>query len=407
MSENPLRVGIIGFGMIGKVHAFAHQAMSYYAPLLPIRCQITSVATIHKETAEKAKRIIGCDFATTNFKEITENPDIDIVHICSPNDQHFPALLSAIRQNKNIYCDKPLVVSLNEAKKIDAELSRTDSQGKRLYTKTSQMTFHLRFFSAIKRMKQILDENRIGRIFQYRIGYYHASNISRQTPFKWKHGESGGAIRDLVSHLLDLVDFLIGLPEELLADSIIAYPNRPLPLASAKNVSNATYYQTVESEDSVSILTRGLLNPPASSDPLFSPVQGVIEASKLATGCEDDLRLEIHGEKGALRFSLMNPHYLEFFDATLSDRPFGGYSGWLQIPCGGRYEFPDADFPSHKSSTGWIRAHIASLSNFLNDIANNRPGNPSLLQGIRIQSALDAVAKSCQSRLWTPVLTDN
>ena len=67
------------------------------------------------ETAEKARRTLGADVAATDYRAVTENPAINIVHICSPNHAHKDAILSAIRHGKHIYCDKPLTATLNEA----------------------------------------------------------------------------------------------------------------------------------------------------------------------------------------------------------------------------------------------------------------------------------------------------
>ena len=134
-----------------------------------------------------------------------------------------------------------------------------------------------------------------------------------------------------------------------------------------------------------------------------SGASGVIEATKLATGNEDELVLEIHGEQGALRFRLMQPHYLEFFDATTADRPLGGDSGWKQIPCGGRYESPDNDFPSPKASIGWMRAHVACLSNFLHAVVENRQTTPDLHQGIAVDRLIDSVLRSATERRWIDV----
>jgi predicted dehydrogenase len=199
-------------------------------------------------------------------------------------------------------------------------------------------------------------------------------------PFKWKHTKSGGAVRDIGSHLLDLTLHLLGPFESVLAETTLAFPQRPLAAGGLRNV---------ESEDAVSMLVR-----------LKSGARGVIEATKLATGSEDEMVLEIHGERGAIRFRLMQPHYLEFFDATLSDRPLGGDTGWKRIPCGGRYESPDNDFPSPKSSIGWPRAHVACLSNFLHAVEENRPTTPDLRQGITVDRLIDTVLRSATERQW-------
>ena len=371
------RVGILGFGMIGKVHAYSYSAMPFYTEPMGATFRITHVATSRKETAERAKAICGAEVATTDYREITENPDVDIVHICTPNDLHVEPLLSAIRHRKKIYCDKPLTASLEEAERISEILKESH------YAETNQMTFHLRFFPARIRAKKLLDAGALGRILQFRLGFFHSSNASAMAPFKWKHSKSGGATRDLGSHLLDLTFHLLGSFDSLLAETTLAFSQRSTPAGERRNV---------ESEDAVSMFVR-----------MKSGASGVIEATKLATGNEDEMVLEIHGEQGALRFRLMQPHYLEFFGASTADQPLGGNSGWKQIPCGGRYELPDNDFPSPKSTIGWMRAHVASLSNFLHAVVENQQTVPDLLQGIAVDRLIDSVLRSAAERCWIDV----
>ncbi len=371
-------VGLIGFGMIGKVHAFGYATLPYYMNPLPGDFRITHVATAHRETAEAAKTLCQTEVATTDYRHITENPDIDVVHICTPNDFHCEPLLSAIRNKKHIYCEKPLCTTWTEAEAIRGKIETTG------YAATNQMTFHLRFFPAIKRMKRLIDEGRLGRLLQFRVGYFHASNASPDLPYKWKHAPSGGVIRDLASHLLDLVDFLIGPFDSLTAKTQIAYPSRPLTAPTPNDPAPPRKEVTVE--DAVYIFAQ-----------MQSGACGVLEATKLATGTEDELRLEIHGEKGAVRFQLLDPHFVEFFDATASDKPLGGNSGWLRIPAGGRFESPQTTFPSPKSSIGWTRAHCACLGNFLQSVAEGKPAQPDLRQGVKVQELMEKVLRSSES----------
>ncbi len=366
--------------MIGKVHAYGYAAMPYYSEPMNATFRITHVATSRSETAERAKAICGADAGTTDYRTITENPEIDIVHLCSPNELHAEQLVSAIRNKKKIYCDKPLTATLADAQRV-LDVLETEK-----YAETSQVTFHLRFFPALMRAKRMLDEGKLGRILQFRIGFFHSSNASGATPFKWKHTQTGGAVRDIGSHLFDLTDHLLGPIESLLAETTLAFPRRPVALGSDQ-------FRNVESEDAVSLLVR-----------MKSGANGVIEATKLATGNEDEMLLEIHGEKGAVRFRLMQPHYLEYFDATASDRPLGGEAGWKAIPCGGRYESPDTDFPSPKSSIGWPRAHVACLSNFLHAVVDNRQASPDLRQGAKIDLLTGTVLRSAMERRWIDVM---
>jgi predicted dehydrogenase len=130
---------------------------------------------------------------------------------------------------------------------------------------------------------------------------------------------------------------------------------------------------------------------------------GTIEATKLATGTEDELRLEIHGSRGAIRFHGMDPHHLEFHDATAADQPQGGLRGWNRIDCGHRYPPPSAGFPSPKAAIGWLRCHVACLAAFLEAVAQGRPAVPGLEQGIRVQQLMDCVQRSAAENRWVEV----
>ena len=155
-------VGIVGFGFIGKVHAFGYRNLSMYYDPVPLEARITHVAASRPETAERGRKLVGADHAVTDYREITENPQVDIVHICTPNHLHKEALLSAIRHNKHIYCDKPLTAGLDEAEEVRDALTG--------YRGTAQMTFQSRFFPAVMRARQLIDEGLLGDVLEFRCG---------------------------------------------------------------------------------------------------------------------------------------------------------------------------------------------------------------------------------------------
>jgi hypothetical protein len=99
----------------------------------------------------------------------------------------------------------------------------------------------------------------------------------------------------------------------------------------------------------------------------------------------------------------MEPHWLDFHDAAASDRPLGGTRGWNRISAGGRYDPPATVFPSPKTATGWLRAHVACLGNFLQAVAEEGTAEPGLQQGVRIQHLMDCVQRSAASRTWVDV----
>ena len=179
--------------------------------------------------------------------------------------------------------------------------------------------------------------------------------------------------------------FLLGDYASVFAATHTAYAERP-------SVDDPGIKVPVDAEDCVMLLSR-----------MESGGIGHIEATKLATGTEDEMRFEIHGSKGALRFNGMDPHHLEIYDLSVADKPVGGNRGWTKVATGQRYPEPANGFPTPKAAIGWMRGHMACLANFLQDIAAGKPGNPGLDQGIYIQHLIDCCRRSAHDGKWVNV----
>jgi predicted dehydrogenase len=383
------RVGIIGFGFIGRVHAYGHINLPLYYSPLPFKTRITHVCTGHEQTAQVGAEMIGAEQAVTDFRAITENPNIDIVHICSPNHLHREQMLSAMAHGKAIFCDKPLTANFEEAEQIQKALKDYDS--------TCGMTFHSRFFPATLRARQLAEEGFLGRILNFRAAFLHSGSVNPQAPLKWKlsGAAGGGVIADLGSHLLDLLHTLIGDYQELTASTQIAFPSRPDPKDPSKSVA-------VDAEDSAVILAKMLprVSGGSQSEARQEPALGTIEATKLATGTGDELRIEIHGTSGGIRYNSARPHYLDIFQQDQPDQPIGDTRGWTTIETGQSYPQPAAAFPGSKIAIGWMRAHMACLAEFLFALHEGRSADPDVHQGIYIQHVMDRIGESDRSRQW-------
>ena len=373
-----LNVGIVGFGFIGKVHAFGYQNIPFYYDMDRWQSKITHICTAHEETAKKAEKVVPQAVGITDYRVITENPNIDVVDIASPNNQHFEVLVSAIKNNKHIYCDKPLVMNSKEAKIIEELLAN--------YNGISQMTLHNRFFPVTLKAKELIQEGAIGEVLEFNGCYLHSGNVDPTTPLKWKlsGAAGGGVVADLGSHILDLKQFLMGDFTEVSATTNIAYPTRPSFEDPNKQV-------VVDAEDNMIVLAK-----------LANNACGTIRASKIATGSEDELSFEIYGTKGAIRLEPMNLQNLFFYDNTCSSNSYGGRKGWIAIDCGQRYPKP-AGFPTPKAVLGWTRGHVHCLYNFLDAVVENRHVSPSLADGVKLQYLLDKVKVSAQEKRWVEI----
>ena len=372
-----LRIGLLGFGYIGRAHACAVRDIPLYYDDGDFSAEITHVCTSRPETAQKAAAVLGA-VPVNDFRQITENPDIDVVDIASPNNRHLEQLLSAMAHGKHIYCDKPLCSDEREAAQIAEALKS--------YRGTSQMTLQFRFFPATMRAKQLIEEGRLGDILEFHGSFPHSGSADPKTPLKWKlSGAAGGGVTaDLGSHIFDLLHYLLGDFDSLSAVTRIVYPERPSADDPNKMVK-------VDAEDDMQTLVR-----------LKNGALGTVTASKIATGTEDGITFTIHGTKGALMLKAMDLDRLYFYDNTAPGAPFGGVRGWTAIDCGQRYEKP-AVFPASKAVIGWTRGHIHCYYSFLRAVTDGKAAPAPLEEGVCIQNLLAKVKESAASGRWVKV----
>lgn len=378
MQLKELGVGIIGFGFMGKTHTYAYNTIPFFYDNLPFKIKLKGVCSRREETVQEAKEKYGFELATTDIKELFNREDIHIINICTPNINHKDMIIGALKAGKHIYCDKPMVVNYNEAMKI---LKLLDDNPE-LEKLTTQITFQNRFFPATMRAKQLIEEGAIGTPISFRASYLHSGSVEADKPIGWKLDKEagGGVLLDMGSHVLDMIFYLIGEYASISAKTHILYPTRPDKNGNKVNI---------EADDLVVIMAK-----------MKNGAVGTIEASKIATGTNDDFRVEIHGDKGAIRFNIMEPNWLEYYDNNISDKPMGGKKGFTKIECVQRFEKPGGSFPPSKVSIGWLRAHVHSLYNFLSCIYGGKKANPSLREGAYIQYVMEKAFESDKLNKW-------
>jgi predicted dehydrogenase len=252
------------------------------------------------------------------------------------------------------------------------------------------MIFNYRFSPAMMRARQLVEEGFLGRIFSVRAAYLHAGYVDPTRPISWRLDAArsgGGALFDLGSHVLDLIRFLLGEYESVYAVTETFIKERPLPGKPGERM-------TVNVDDLALMIVR-----------LANGAVGTFEASRLATGTNDELRLEIHGSEGALRFNLMEPNWLYVYDARQPGEPVGGQRGFKAIETVQRYPAP-AVLPGPKFSVGWMRFHIASQYDFIANLVEGRPASPDFVDGLKVQEVMEAGYISAREKRWVSLPLD-
>ncbi len=371
-----LGVSIVGFGFMGRTRTLAHKAIPFYYDPPPLESKLRVVCEATSALSKAAKATGGFERSTTDPEEAINADDVDIVHICTPNSEHMSALRAAIAAGKHICVEKPVTASLAEADELETLLP--DCSGK------AQVVLQCRFFPATLRAKQLIEEGFLGPVTHFRAAYLHSGSVDPNKAVNWKStaAAGGGVIRDLGVHILDLLWWLIGPFDSVCCTSRIWSSERP-------SADKPGTMMAIDVEEAAALLLR-------AGDGAF----GTVEVSKIATGTEDELRFEIHGRHGAMRFNLMDPNCLEVFDERDAGGDYGGQRGWKKLTCLQKYPAPGGKFPGPKFTIGWIRAHVHSLYSFLKAIAEDTEPGPSLAEGIHRQRILEAVRESAGTGAW-------
>lgn len=371
LEKNTYRIGLLGFGAMGQTHAYAIRNLPFFYRDLPFAARIDGVVTRSIEKSERVCREYGLGKPFRDEDTLIASPDIDIIDICTPNILHYETLKKAIAAGKAIYCEKPLCISYAQAKEIATLAKENGTVG--------HIVFNNRHLAPIQRAKQLIDEGRLGRILSFRADYLHNSALNIQKNAGWKQDKTvcgGGVLFDLGSHVIDLVYSLCGEFRSVSGLSQIAFPTRI--------GMNGETWQT--NADEAFYMTAVLKNGAC----------GTLTVSKLTTGANDDLHLEIVGEKGALRFSLMDPNWLYFYDATAVDAPIGGLRGFTRIECVGRYPAPAGTFPSPKAARGWLEGHVESMLHFLTQVHRGISGHPDFTDAAHVQAVMETAYRSAE-----------
>lgn len=374
----PVRIGMIGYGGIGRVHAMAYRSLPFHYGLPAAAVPVVGVATARAATAQAAAAEIGCAYWTDDYRQLLAREDVDAVDICVPNHLHAEIVLAAAAAGKHIYCEKPLAMNVAEAQAMAEAVAAAGV--------IAQMTFNFRFFPAVLRAQQLVQEGFLGRIFSFRGRYYRASYIDPNKPLTWRQRKAvagGGALFDIGSHILDLLYSLLGPYAAVQATLDTLIPQRPAAPGSSD-------LQPVDVDDIALLHLR-----------TASGVLGLVEVSRMGTGLTNDLQFEIFGEKGALRFNAVDPAWLEVYDVRDAGSPLGGMRGFRKVQAVGHYEGQKA--PDASMSPDFVRTHAECQYQFLRAVAEGRPARPNLADGLHIQAVMAAAEKSSAAGGWVQV----
>jgi predicted dehydrogenase len=371
-------IGIIGAGFMGKTHTYNYVNMPLFYDDLPFKIKLVGICNRTLSKAERLKEDFGYEFATSDYTDLLNRKDIDIIDVCTPNHLHHEQITAALRAGKHVYADKPLCITDDEAE----DIVRVAEQAGVIH----QMAFHYRFYPWSFRIKKLIDDGFFGKIISFRITYYHSSNIKTKKFRGWKQDvklAGGGTLVDMGSHVLDLLYNYLGEFDRLSLSSMILHPERP---------DDNGRLVKIESEDHVLINSK-----------MKNGAFGTMEISKIIAGSNDDLGIEIYGTEGALKFQSMDPNHVYVYDMRDEEEPLGGMRGYKALETMNKDPESKSNFPGPRFPIGWLRGHVACQYYFLKCVHENKPAIPSLRDGACIQKVMNRLYSVNNKEQWVSV----
>ena len=217
-------VGLISVGWMGKLHTRAYQAMPSVYPELGLKCRLVIAADTAPDRVEYAKDVLGYERGTTDYREVLADPDVDVVSICAPNMLHREIGIAAAKAGKPFWIEKPVGRDARETAEV-ATAAREAGVA-------TSIGYNYRHAPAIERMRELIADGTLGRITNIRSVFLNGYASEPKGALSWrfqKEFSGSGAMGDLLSHVADLVQYVVGPIDEVTALSTIIHAERPDP----------------------------------------------------------------------------------------------------------------------------------------------------------------------------------
>lgn len=384
MAKKEVRVGMIGYKFMGKMHSHAYRDVPFYfdTDAVPV---LQAISGRDRANVEEAARRFGFASSETDWRRLIERDDIDLIDIGTPNCNHAEIAIAAAEAGKHVLCEKPLAMNVREAEQMLDAVKRAGV--------VHMICHNYRFAPAVQYAKKLIDEGKLGKIYHIRAVYLQDWIMDPNFPLVWrlrKEVSGSGTHGDLMSHSIDLARFLVGEIAEVCGMMETFIKERPLGEMSGGLGAKASGEEkgTVDVDDAVAFLAR-----------FENGAMGVFEATRYAKGNRNGNRFEINGSKGSVRWDMENMNNLQLF--LEEDEP--GSQGFRTINCTEEaHPYAGAYWPAGHI-IGYEHTFINLVREMMQGIAEGRSPAPNFEDGYRNQLVLDAVERSAGNGRWERV----
>jgi predicted dehydrogenase len=333
----------------------------------------------------------GWAAAVTDWREMVERDDVDLVDICTPGDSHAEIALAALAAGKHVLCEKPLANTVAEAEAMVRAAEEAQARGL-----VAMVGFNYRRVPATALARRMVAEGRLGTLRHVRVSYLQDWLVDPAFPLTWRlrrEQAGSGSLGDLGAHIVDLAQYLAG--EHLAGVSALTETfvrERPLPAGAVQGLSAGPAGART---GTVTVDDAALFTGRFTSGALAS-----FEATRYATGRKNALRIELNGERGSLAFDLERLNELWYHDGT-EPGEHAGFRRILVTEPG--HPYLEAWWPPGHG-LGYEHTFVHQARDLVHAVAEGTRPEPSFADGLQVQRVLAAVEESAEKNsVYTPV----
>jgi predicted dehydrogenase len=384
-----LRVGMIGYGFMGKAHSNAWRQAPHFFPL-QANIEMHTICGRNRKALQEARAKFGWKYACTDWRQVVHSPEIDIIDISTSNLTHAEIGIAAAKAGKHIFCEKPLAMNVADARKMLDAVRKSRVK--------NMVGFNYRRVPAIAFARQMIADGKLGEIRHFRATYLQSWIADPRFPMNWrlrKETAGSGAHGDLNAHLVDLAQYLVGdISETVGVQETFIKERRKEAQAVGLGATAGKGYEKVTVDDATVFLARF-----ARTRNVAPGAYGTFEATRLAPGHQNYNRFEINGSEGSMIFCFERMNELEYCNRTdPPDQP-----GFKTILCTeGVHPYVAAWWPPGHV-LGYEHTFIHEVVDLVNAIATQSPIAPDFLAGAKCVAVLESVVKSHGSGRWVKV----
>lgn len=381
-----VRIGLIGTGFMGKAHATAFKNVSAIFGTEPGVPVLTMLADIDAATIERNAKAFGIPRWTTNWRDLINDPKVDVVDITTPNHLHAEMAIAAAQAGKHVYCEKPLALTAAEAKSI---VDAVEAAGVISLVGFNYLKNPIQGFA-----KELIEAGELGEITLFRGMFDQDILVDPEAPFSWRMDKKlagSGALGDLGAHTISLAQFLVGDMLEVCGTRDTFIKERTIASGGSGYAARADASagkRPVENEDVIQFLAR-----------FRNGAIGTLGTSRIGSGRKIGLGYEIQGTKGALVFSQERMNELQFYRNGDPARE----RGFKTIYAGPEHPHYGAFFGAAGIGLGYNDQKIIEAYDLVKAIASNTPVQPDVRFAWQVNKVIDAVLTSCEERRWVNV----